>query len=187
MKCRESYQELLLPKWKGKMGFVLSHTEWYFAMLQMMGEEKGRQYMDALSKQNVHARIGSSLMSQLMLAGEFPLLISQYPTGVEELKKTGAPVDWIPLDPWFVYPIGIAVTAKNSHPAAARLYVDFVLSEEGQTFDAATEPYPGAQRRLAQPTAVDAGPQTVRHQTGVERHIQQVQRRDAALFPLTNR
>jgi len=127
-----SYQELLQPKWKGKMGFVLSHTEWYFAMLQSMGEEKGRQYMDALSKQSIHARIGSSLMNQLMMAGEFPLLISQYPTGVEELKKTGAPVDWIPLDPWFVYPIGIAVTAKNSHPAAARLYVDFILSEEGQ-------------------------------------------------------
>jgi iron(III) transport system substrate-binding protein len=128
-----SYQELLQPKWKGKMGFVLSHTEWYFAMLQSLGEDKGRQYMETLSKQNIHARIGSSLMNQLMMAGEFPLLISQYPTGVEELKKTGAPVDWVPLDPWFVYPIGIAVTAKNSHPAAARLYVDFILSEEGQT------------------------------------------------------
>src|SRR5947209_2224234 len=54
-----SYQELLLPKWKGRMGFVLSHTEWYFAMLQSMGEDKGRQYMEALSKQNIHARIGS--------------------------------------------------------------------------------------------------------------------------------
>jgi iron(III) transport system substrate-binding protein len=128
-----SYQELLLLKWKGRMGFVLSHTEWYFAMLQSMGEDKGRQYMEALSKQNIHARIGSSLMNQLMMAGEFPLLISQYPTGVEEIKKTGAPIDWVPLDPWFVYPIGIAVTAKNSHPAAARLYVDFILSEEGQT------------------------------------------------------
>lgn len=127
-----SYQELLQPKWKDKMGFVLSHTEWYFAMLQSMGEDKGRQYMDALSKQKIHARIGSSLMNQLMMAGEFPLLISQYPTGVEELKKTGAPIDWVALDPWFVYPIGIAVTAKNSHPAAARLYVDFILSEEGQ-------------------------------------------------------
>ena len=127
-----SYQELLQPKWKGKMGFVLSHTEWYFAMLQSMGEEKGRQYMEALSKQSVHSRIGSSLMNQLMMAGEFPLLISQYPTGVEELKKTGAPIDWVPMDPWFVYPIGIAITAKNSHPAAARLYVDFILSEEGQ-------------------------------------------------------
>jgi ABC-type Fe3+ transport system substrate-binding protein len=40
----------------------------------------------------------------------------------------------VPLDPWFVYPIGIAVTAKNSHPAAGRLYVDFILSAEGQTF-----------------------------------------------------
>ena len=129
-----SYQELLLPKWKGKMGFVLSHTEWYFAMLQMMGDEKGHKYMEALSKQNIQARIGSSLMNQLMLAGEFPLLVSQYPTGVEEFKKAGAPVDWVPLDPWFVYPIGIAVTAKNSHPAAARLYVDFILSAEGQTF-----------------------------------------------------
>jgi len=128
------YQELLLPKWKGRMGFVLSHTEWYFAMLQWMGEDKGRQYMEALSKQNIHARIGSSLMNQLMMAGEFPLLISQYPTGVEEIKKTGAPIDWVPLDPWFVYPIGIAVTARGPHPAAARLYVDFVLSEEGQTF-----------------------------------------------------
>src|SRR6185436_17956762 len=52
-----SYQELLQPKWKEKMGFVLSHTEWYFAMLQSMGEEKGRQYMEALSRQNIHARI----------------------------------------------------------------------------------------------------------------------------------
>jgi iron(III) transport system substrate-binding protein len=128
-----SYQELLQPKWKGKMGFVLSHTEWYFAMLQSMGEDKGRQFMEALSKQNIQSRIGSSLMNQLMMAGEFPLLISQYPTGVEELKKTGAPIDWVALDPCFVYPIGIAVTAKNSHPAAARLYVDFILSEEGQT------------------------------------------------------
>jgi len=128
-----SYQELLQPKWRDRMGFVLSHTEWYFAMLQSMGEDKGRQYMEALSKQKIHSRIGSSLMNQLMMAGEFPLLISQYPTGVEELKKTGAPIDWVALDPWFVYPIGIAVTAKNSHPAAARLYVDFILSEEGQT------------------------------------------------------
>ena len=94
-----SYQELLQPKWKEKMGFVLSHTEWYFAMLQSMGEDKGRQYMEALSKQKIHSRIGSSLMNQLMMAGEFPLLISQYPTGVEELKKTGAPIDWVPLDP----------------------------------------------------------------------------------------
>jgi iron(III) transport system substrate-binding protein len=128
-----TYQDLLLPKWKGKIGLILSHTEWYFGMLQMMGEEKGRKYMEALSKQNIHARMGSTLMSQLMIAGEFSLLASQYPTGVEQLKKIGAPIEWISTDPWIIYPIGIAVTAKNSHPAAGRLYVDFILSKEGQT------------------------------------------------------
>jgi hypothetical protein len=49
--------------------------------------------MEALSKQNIQARIGSSLMNQLMLAGELPLLVSQYPTGVEEFKKAAAPID----------------------------------------------------------------------------------------------
>ena len=152
-----SYQDLLLPKWKGKMGFVLSHTEWYFAMLQMMGEEKGRKYMEALSKQNIQARIGSSLMNQLMMAGEFPLLVSQYPTGVEEIKKTGAPIDWVPLDPWFVYPIGIAVTAKNFHPAAARLYVDFILSEEGQTFMRTLSRIPARKNVLPNPPRLIQG------------------------------
>ncbi len=127
-----SYQDLLLPKWKGKMGLDLNKTEWYVAMLQMMGEEKGRKYMEALSKQDVQARDGNTITGQLLVAGEFPLVISQYPTSVEEYKKVGAPIEWLPLEPHFVYSIVIGVTAKNSHPAAGRLFVDFVISEEGQ-------------------------------------------------------
>ena len=49
----KSYEDLLLPKWKGRLGLDLNKTEWYVAMLQVLGEEKGRKYMDALSKQNV--------------------------------------------------------------------------------------------------------------------------------------
>jgi iron(III) transport system substrate-binding protein len=128
----KSYQDLLLPKWKGKIGMDLNKTEWYAAMLQLMGEEKGKKYMEALSKQDVQARDGNTITGQLLVAGEFPLVISQYPTSVEELKKLGAPIDWVPLEPHFVYSIVIAMTAKQSHPAAGRLFVDFVLSEEGQ-------------------------------------------------------
>ena len=39
----ESYQELLLPKWKGRMGFVLSHTEWYFCDDANDGRRKGQE------------------------------------------------------------------------------------------------------------------------------------------------
>lgn len=128
----KGYQELLLPKWKGKMGMDLNKTEWYVAMFQMMGEEKGKKYMEALSKQQIQARDGNTITGQLLVAGEFPLVVSQYPTSVEEFKKVGAPIDWVPLDPHFVYSITIAMTAKNSHPAAGKLFIDFVLSEEGQ-------------------------------------------------------
>ena len=128
----KSYDELLLPKWKGKMGLDLNKTEWYVAMLQMMGEEKGKKYMEALSRQDVQARDGNTITGQLLVAGEFPLVISQYPTSVEEYKKVGAPIEWVALDPHFVYSIVIGVTAKQPHPAAGRLFIDFVLSQEGQ-------------------------------------------------------
>ena len=128
----KSYEDLLLPKWKGKMGMDLNKTEWYVAMLQLMGEEKGKKYMEALSKQDIQARDGNTITGQLLVAGEFPLVVSQYPTSVEELKKLGAPIEWAPLQPHFVYSIVIGATAKSSHPAAGKLFVDFVLSEEGQ-------------------------------------------------------
>jgi iron(III) transport system substrate-binding protein len=128
----KSYDDLLQPKWKGKMGMDLNKTEWYVAMLQMMGEEKGKKYMEALSKQQVEARDGNTITGQLLVAGEFPLVISQYPTSVEEYKKVGAPIEWVAIDPHFVYSIVIGVTAKQPHPAAGKLFIDFVLSQEGQ-------------------------------------------------------
>lgn len=129
----KSYEELLLPKWKGKLGLDLNKTEWFVAMFQMMGGEKGRKYMEALRKQNVEARDGNTITGQLLAAGEFSVVVSQYPTSIEEMKKAGAPVEWVAWQPYFVYAQGIAVTAKNSHPAAGRLFVDYCLSKEGQT------------------------------------------------------
>jgi len=126
------YRDLLLPRWKGRMGLDLNKTEWYVAMLQMMGEEKGKKYMEALSRQEIQAREGNTLLANLLVAGEFPLVVSLYPTSVEELKKRGAPIDWVALEPHFVYPIAVAATAKSPHPAAGRLFIDFVLSREGQ-------------------------------------------------------
>jgi ABC-type Fe3+ transport system substrate-binding protein len=42
-------------------------------------------------------------------------------------------VDWVrTLDPVITSPSVIAVAAHSPHPRQARLFVDFVLSEEGQ-------------------------------------------------------
>jgi len=66
----KSYEDLLLPKWKGMMGLDLNKTEWYVAMLQMMGEEKGKKYMEALSKQKIQARDGNTITSTTNISAE---------------------------------------------------------------------------------------------------------------------
>ena len=37
----KSYDDLLDPKWKGKMLMDSRETEWYASMLQVLGREKG--------------------------------------------------------------------------------------------------------------------------------------------------
>jgi len=73
-----------------------------------------------------------TILTGLLAAGEFPLVLNTYIHNAEESKRKGAPVDWVAQDPVFTkfQPIGIG--SKASHPNAAKLFVDFMLSEEGQ-------------------------------------------------------
>ena len=77
-------------------------------------------------------RAGRNLVAQLVAAGEFNGGLTAYSQTFETLKPTGAPVDWVYLNPVFanIHPTGIA--AKAPHPNAARLFIDFVLSKRSQ-------------------------------------------------------
>jgi iron(III) transport system substrate-binding protein len=67
-----------------------------------------------------------------MGAGEFPLGIV-YAHRIEADKKRGAPVEWInTVDPIVVSVHSVGISAKPSHPNAARLFVDFVLAKQSQ-------------------------------------------------------
>ena len=127
----KSYTDLLKPEWKGQIGMDSRAYEWFGTMLQAMGEEKGLAYMRELAKQT-QLRAGRTLLAQLVAAGEFTGALTAYSQTFEVLKPSGAPVDWVYLNPVFanIHPTGIA--AKAPHPNAARLFLDFVLSKRGQ-------------------------------------------------------
>lgn len=46
--------------------------------------------------------------------------------------KNGAPIDWTTLGPVFVVPTGHGIAARAPRPNAAKLFMDFALSKEGQ-------------------------------------------------------
>jgi len=128
----QSWQDLLAPQWMGKLALDESDVEWYAAMLDYWGRDKGLAYMRALAAQKPQQRRGHSLLSRLLVAGEFPLALI-HAAEVEKEKQDGAPVDWVKmLDPVVTSPSQVAIAAKAPHPAAARLFVDFLLSEPGQ-------------------------------------------------------
>jgi iron(III) transport system substrate-binding protein len=126
------YEDLLQPVWQGKMMMEPTKVDWFGGVLQLMGKEKGLKYMRELAKQNIMNRIGHDLIAQLVAAGEASLDIDIPAPSVDRVRKRGAPIDWIAFPPAPASLIGIGISSQPVHPNAARLYVDFVLSQEGQ-------------------------------------------------------
>jgi len=125
-------EDLLNPKWKGKMGMDNTKPEWFAWKLKRMGEEKGLAYMRKLGAQEFRLYPGLTVLTGLLAAGEFPLVLNTYLHNVEDIKRKGGPVEWIAQDPVFTkfQPLGIG--SKAPHPNAAKLFTDFMLSEYGQ-------------------------------------------------------
>jgi iron(III) transport system substrate-binding protein len=127
------YEDLLLPVWRGQIGFPEGQYSWYVTMLRVMGEDKGRKFMHVLGRQDLQYRAAPVLITQFVAAGEFQLGLV-YENQVFRFRKQGAPLDVAPLP--FVtknmHPLGLAAAAP--HPSAGKVFADFVLSKEGQLF-----------------------------------------------------
>jgi len=48
------------------------------------------------------------------------------------MKERGAPIDWTALGDAPAVMVGIGIVAQAPHPNAAKVFLDFVLSREGQ-------------------------------------------------------
>jgi iron(III) transport system substrate-binding protein len=128
-----SYEDLVHPRWVGRVGIEGSDVDWFGAMVKFMGEEKGLAFFRKLAESKPQIRTGHTLMAELVASGEIPLAATLYNHNVERLIVKGAPVKWKAIPPTFGRPNAIGVAKRAPHPHAAMLFVDFMLSKEGQT------------------------------------------------------
>lgn len=127
-----TYEGFLDPKWKGRIGLEATDSEWMAAIVETWGEPKGMDFMRKLAAMKPEMRKGHILLAQLIASGEVPVGLTMYQANIESLKKKGAPIDFVPVQPVIARPQGIGVAKAAPHPAAALLFLDFVLSPEGQ-------------------------------------------------------
>ena len=128
----KTYDDLLDPKWKGKMMMEGTKADWFAGMLQIMGQERGLQYMRQLAKQEPMLREGHELLAQLVAAGEGFFDINIPASSVDRVKEKGAPIDWVALGEAPAIMVGIGLASQATHVNAAKLFIDFALSREGQ-------------------------------------------------------
>ena len=124
----KNYDELLNPRWKNLMAIDANKIEWFAMLLKL----KGQPFMEKLAAQNPTLRDGNTLVLQLLSAGEFPVATGVYEYSIDDLKTKGAPVDWFGLEPVITYTVAVSLPSQPPRPFAAKLFIEWLLSKEGQ-------------------------------------------------------
>jgi iron(III) transport system substrate-binding protein len=127
-----SYEALLELRWSG--GAISLDSDAYpllTGFAAAWGKEKATAYLERLAAQKPAVKRGNTERVQLAAAGEYPLVVAYAPT-IEDMIQKGAPMDWVPLEPVVVQVNPVELAARAVNPNAAKLFIDFMLSKEGQ-------------------------------------------------------
>lgn len=127
----KTYQDLLDPKWKGRMSMSGGGIgpKWVGHILEAMG----RDYLEKLSRQEIKLQnISPVALLDYVVNGEVPLSPTIGDPNVFTAKRDGAPVEWRALEPAMVNVGFGGMTIKAPHPFASVLFLDFLHSKEGQ-------------------------------------------------------
>ena len=134
----KTLEDFLDPKWKGKLvwGTTPSPTSasgFIGLALAEFGEQKGMDYLRKLATQGVIpvANSGRALLNQV-IAGEFPIAMLIFNNHAVISKAKGAPAEWIKLNPSIGLLSVFSIVRGAPHPNAAKLFLEFLLSPEGQ-------------------------------------------------------
>jgi len=126
----KSYDDLTDPKWKGRLAIEADDTDWFGTIITQLGEERGlKLFRTIVANNGISVRKGHSLLANLVVSGEVPLALTSYSAAVDQLKKGGAPLEWIAIPPAIARFEGIGVARKSPHPHAAILFYEFLLTE----------------------------------------------------------
>ena len=148
-----TWEDLLNPKWKGKIAIDQEPNDIVAGFLILMGKDNGEKYLRQLSK-NIILRRGRSLLVELLVAGEFPISIDVYTHRVAGAIKDGAPLAPVPMPAYFSSPNVHAILKRASHPENAKLWIDWLQSPAGQELMAKTNRPPvGKTEGTPDPTA----------------------------------
>lgn len=136
-----SFEDLADPKWKGRISMEMGDVDWYATLREYfvddgMSEEEADGLFNRIAA-NSHVEKGHTTQTDFLVAGKYEVLVSAYTHALDKGQDDGQPVAWqdasgVAVEPLIVRASGVAPSATAKNPAGALLFIDFLLSEEGQ-------------------------------------------------------
>ncbi len=138
-----SYKDLLKPQYKGKITLndptVTGAGNGLMASLarQVWNLEEAKDYLRQLIKQqDLVIQRDNRIHAESVARGKFALGLAPNPEITDSFLKLGAPMDLPVLkEPTFISPAAgaVAVAVKLANPNATKVFLNWLLTKEGQT------------------------------------------------------
>jgi ABC-type Fe3+ transport system substrate-binding protein len=132
----KSFDDYLDPKWKGRTvwsGTVIGAMLFITGVRNFMGEEKARGYLEKLAKNDiVTIPSANRVIVDRVMAGEYALCLDAFLHHPIISARKGAPVAPLPLDPVLTVVSSVMLPKAPPHPYSAMLFIDYLLSKDGQ-------------------------------------------------------
>jgi ABC-type Fe3+ transport system substrate-binding protein len=132
----KSFDDYLDPKWKGRTvwsGTVMGAMIFITGVRNVMGEDKARVYLEKLAKNDiVTIPSANRVIVDRVMAGEYALCLDAFLHHPIISARKGAPVAPLPLDPVLTVVSSVMLPKAPPHPYSAMLFIDYLLSKDGQ-------------------------------------------------------
>jgi iron(III) transport system substrate-binding protein len=128
----KKWEELLDPKWKGKIGVINSTHHWARLAAGPWGEEKTIDFIKKLSAMKpLLTRAGE--MAQRLILGEVLISATLQDSQLHEAKESGAPLVFADqIQPVISPEYHVGVLKNAPHPNVGHLFVIYMASPEFQ-------------------------------------------------------
>jgi iron(III) transport system substrate-binding protein len=128
----KTFDELLNPKWTGKIAMPdptrHTTTAQFLANLDKLKGPKWLDFVRALAKQKPLLVESLAPVATTLIKGEAAVGI----TYIKYVKQYKGPIDYVLMDKYLSDPNYMSLSAKTPRVNAAKLYIEYVCSEEGQ-------------------------------------------------------
>ena len=134
----KTYEDLLNPRWKGKIAWTYDLTPggppgFIYNALSTMGQDAGMAYLKKFAAQQpASIPAAQRVVLDKVVSGEYALAVMILNYHAVISQRQGAPVKWIKMEPLIELLSLVSILKNAPHPNAARLLVEFMLTDEGQ-------------------------------------------------------